>query len=154
MEDLGDELRQYAERLEREKAEREKQAAEREGLERSKEQAIARRVRTVGERYLVKAQGLRDKARRRIFLRLDTAQTSDSFWLDVGKPRDGRRGMQARLAGDVWRVQIHRRLGGDGEKVYRDDAEFERASDELLRPLMKEAIEGLINENEEMSSER
>jgi len=153
MDDLGDELRKYAERLQQEKAESEKRAAERESQKRGSEEATARRVGSMADKYLNKARELSNKARLRIRLNLSPPQ-QDAFWLKIGKPTHGSRGIRATLSETGWRVKSEGSRGHIPDSHYRDDAACEAATEQLLGPLMKQAIEGLINENEEMSPDR
>lgn len=118
---------------------------------------LGQRAKHTGGKFLTRAQEIRDQSGWNIhlFLRIEEEYTDPQFFLRIGQPRRGQRGIRAIPTGDgQWQISIYRTTGTPSSTVYHSDDHLEQSCDGLLEPLMIEAGAALGAGDEEAGEER
>lgn len=113
------------------------------------------RAGTLGEKCKVRARRMADASERLVyvFLEMHKGEAMDpGFFLSIGRPTRGMRGIRLVPKGDGWEVTIHD--GGTQSRTFQDDAHFEGKLDEILEPLVTAAALAVVNEQELPREER
>jgi len=107
-----------------------------------------------GGKFLARAQEIRDQSGWKIhlFLRIEEEYSDPQFFLRIGQPRRGQRGVRAIPTGDgQWQISVYKTIGTPSSTVYHSDDHLEQSCDGLLEPLMIEAGAALGAGDEEAS---
>jgi len=110
----------------------------------------------VGGKFLARAQEIRDKSGWNIHLalRIEEEYSDPQFFLAIGQPKRGRRGMRAIPTADgQWQVSTYKTVG-TSSAVYHSDEHLEQSCDGLLEPLMIEAGAALGAGDEDAEEKR
>lgn len=117
---------------------------------------MGQRAERAGGKFLVRAQEIRDQSRWNIHVSLTIEQeySDPQFFLTIGQPKRGRRGMRAIPTADgQWQVSTYKTVG-TSSTVYHSDEHLEQFCDGLLEPLMIEAGAALGAGDEDAGEER
>ncbi|HEV8340392.1 MAG TPA: hypothetical protein VGR25_12175 [bacterium] len=118
---------------------------------------LGQRAKSTGVKFLAKAQEIRDQSGWNIHLslRIEEQYSDPQFFLRIGQPRRGQRGIRAIPTGDgQWQISMYRTIGSPSSAVYYDDDHLEQSRDALLEPLMIEAAAALGAGDEEAGEQR
>lgn len=151
-----DRARQAAEaaRPQEERDETRKQDAQ--AREQKSRHEMGQRAQRAGGKFLARAQEIRDQSGWNIHLslRIEEEYSDPQFFLAVGQPKRGRRGMRAIPTADgQWQISIYRTIGVSAA-VYLSDEHLEKSCDGLLESLMIEAGAALGAGDEDVGEQR
>lgn len=117
---------------------------------------MGQRATRLGGKFLARAQEIRDQSgwNIQVSLRIDEEYSDPQFFLAIGQPKRGRRGVRGIPTADgQWQVSNYKTIG-TSSAVYHTDEHLEQSCDELLEPLMIEAGAALGAGDEEAGEER
>jgi hypothetical protein len=104
----------------------------------------------VGQEYVKRTSVLIAATRKPVYHDLRYSATGREFTLEVGRLA----ALQASLESDAWHVAIRNRFANVFRHTYESDDLFLGARDELLEPLVINALEALLSGKEQPADER
>ena len=142
-----DRLRQSAEDLQQHRRTTETEAARRKA---EKSKRSVQRVRHVAKDYVKGTSALIAATRKRVHHNLHYWTIGQGFTLEVGCWL----ALQARLECDTWHVATRDRFANVSHHTYESDDLFLAAKDDLLEPLVTNALEALVSGREQPADDR
>lgn len=154
----GERIRKAAEEAQRQKEQQTAQAQAEEAKRRQTVKELERRAGAMGQEFLNGAREMRQQSGKNVHLFLkphDTDKMEAGFFLAVGRPKRGLRGIRAvPMQGGQWKVDIQSVAAGTKSTAYGTDEHLAQSRDEILEPPMTEAAQALGAEEEKPAAER